>query len=74
MKRLLWNFHKRYRNSCLFRIVYNSSGYDIFDTWVGMDQYVSERDDASVQFKIFVDGKLKAQTGVMKANTPKRNV
>ena len=55
-------------------IVYNSSGYDIFDTWVGMDQYVSERDDASVQFKIFVDGKLKAQTGVMKANTPKERL
>ena len=55
-------------------IVYNSSGYDIFDTWVGMDQYVSGRDDASVQFKIFVDGKLKAQTGVMKANTPKERL
>ncbi|MBU3803872.1 MAG: NPCBM/NEW2 domain-containing protein, partial [Candidatus Cellulosilyticum pullistercoris] len=51
-------------------IVYNSEGYDVFDTWVGIDQYVSWSDQSSVVFKVYVDGVLKAQTDIMKSNTP----
>ena len=55
-------------------IVYNSEGYDIFDTWVGVDQYVSDKTTPSVVFKVFVDGKLKAQTDVMRVDTPKQRL
>ena len=55
-------------------IVYNSEGYDIFDTWVGVDQHVSERSESSVVFKVYVDGELKAQTDVMKSDTPKERL
>ncbi|AQW26860.1 carbohydrate-binding protein [Clostridium perfringens] len=55
-------------------IVYNSDGYDIFDTWVGVDQYVSTKSESSVVFKVYVDGELKAQTDVMKSDTPKERL
>ena len=55
-------------------IVYNSEGYDIFDTWVGVDQYVSTKTESSVVFKVYVDGELKAQTDVMKSDTPKERL
>ncbi|MFH5978321.1 NPCBM/NEW2 domain-containing protein, partial [Clostridium perfringens] len=55
-------------------IVYNSEGYDIFDTWVGVDQYVSTKSESSVVFKVYVDGELKAQTDVMKSDTPKERL
>ena len=55
-------------------IVYDSTGYDIFDTWVGLDEYVSKESVASVNFKIYVDGVLKAETGIMKADTPKKRL
>ena len=51
-------------------IVYNSEGYDVFDTWVGIDQHVAGNTSSSVIFKVYVDGVLKAQTDVMKSNTP----
>ncbi len=51
-------------------IVYDSEGYDVFDTWVGIDQHVSWSDQSSVVFKVYVDGVLKAQTDIMKSNTP----
>ena len=51
-------------------IVYNSEGYDVFDTWVGIDQQVAGNTSSSVIFKVYVDGVLKAQTDVMKSNTP----
>ncbi|WP_294393069.1 NPCBM/NEW2 domain-containing protein [uncultured Clostridium sp.] len=55
-------------------IVYDSTGYDIFDTWVGLDEYVSNQSAASVAFKVYVDGKLKAETGVMKSDSPKERL
>ena len=54
-------------------IVYNSNGYDVFDTWVGVDQAASGQ-VSSVIFKVYVDGELKAQTDVMRANTPKQRL
>lgn len=50
-------------------IAYNSEGYDVFDTWVGIDQHVAGNTSSSVIFKIYVDGVLKAQTDVMKTDT-----
>ena len=55
-------------------IVYNSEGYDIFDTWVGIDQHVADKTQSSVVFKVYVDGKLKAETDVMRSNTPKQRL
>ena len=55
-------------------IVYDSTGYDIFDTWVGLDEYVSKESVASVNFKVYVDGVLKAETGIMKADTPRKRL
>ena len=55
-------------------IVYDSADYDIFDTWVGLDRYVARESVASVNFKIYVDGVLKAETGIMKADTPKKRL
>ena len=55
-------------------IVYDSTGYDVFDTWVGLDEFVSNQSAASVIFKVYVDGKLKAETDVMKSNSPKERL
>ena len=55
-------------------IVYDSTGYDIFDTWVGLDEFVSNQSEASVVFKVYVDGQLKAETDVMKSNSPKERL
>ena len=55
-------------------IVYDSTGYDIFDTWVGLDEFVSNQSASSVIFKVYVDGKLKAETDVMKSNSPKQRL
>ena len=55
-------------------IVYDSADYDIFDTWVGLDRYVAGESVASVNFKVYVDGVLKAETGIMKADTPKKRL
>ena len=55
-------------------IVYDSSGYDVFDTWVGLDKFVSNQNASSVIFKVYVDGELKAQTDVMKSNSPKERL
>ncbi|WP_415319257.1 NPCBM/NEW2 domain-containing protein [Clostridium perfringens] len=55
-------------------IVYNSEGYDVFDTWVGIDRHVSEKEVSSVNFKVYVDGELKAETGVMRIDTPKKRL
>lgn len=55
-------------------IVYDSTGYDIFDTWVGLDQFVAGQQASSVVFKVYVDGVLKAETPIMKSNTPKQNL
>jgi hypothetical protein len=55
-------------------IVYDSEGYDVFDTWVGIDQHVSWSDQSSVVFKVYVDGGLKAQTDIMKSNTPMKRL
>ena len=54
-------------------IVYNVEGYDVFDTWVGMDQRVAG-ENSSVIFKVFVDGELKAQTDIMRPTTPKQHL
>ncbi len=54
-------------------IVYHSDGYDVFDTWVGVDQEVAGQ-NSSVQFKVYVDGVLKAQSGVMRAYMPKQHL
>ena len=55
-------------------IVYDSSGYDVFDTWVGLDKFVSNQNASSVIFKVYVDGELKAQTDMMKSNSPKERL
>lgn len=55
-------------------IVYNSEGYDVFDTWVGIDRHVSDKEVSSVNFKVYVDGELKAETGVMRIDTPKKRL
>ena len=55
-------------------IIYDSTGYDIFDTWVGLDEFVSNQSEASVVFKVYVDGQLKAETDVMKSNSPKERL
>ncbi|NGU66169.1 NPCBM/NEW2 domain-containing protein [Clostridium perfringens] len=55
-------------------IVYNSEGYDIFDTWVGIDRHVAEKKVSSVKFKVYVDGELKAETDVMRIDTPKKRL
>ena len=55
-------------------IVYDSTEYDIFDTWVGMDQYVAGRPAPRVKFKVYVDGKLKAETDLMKTDSPKQHI
>ena len=55
-------------------IIYDSTGYDIFDTWVGLDKFVSNQEASSVIFKVYVDGELKAQTGVMKSDSPKQRL
>lgn len=55
-------------------IVYDSTGYDIFDTWVGLDEFVSNQSASSVVFKVYVDGKLKTETDVMKSNSPKQRL
>ena len=55
-------------------IVYDSTGYDIFDTWVGLDQFVAGQQASSVVFKVYVDGVLKAETPIMKSNTPKQHL
>ena len=54
-------------------IVYNSQGYDALDTWVGIDQHVADR-NSSVIFKVYVDGELRAETDVMRPNTPKEHL
>ncbi len=55
-------------------IVYNSEGYDIFDTWVGIDRHVADKKVSSVKFKVYVDGELKAETDVMRIDTPKKRL
>lgn len=55
-------------------IVYNSEGYDVFDTWVGIDRHVADKKVSSVNFKVYVDGELKAETGVMRIDTPKKRL
>lgn len=55
-------------------IIYDSTGYEIFDTWVGLDKFVSDQEASSVIFKVYVDGELKAQTGVMKSDSPKQRL
>ena len=55
-------------------IVYDSTGYDIFDTWVGLDKFVSNQEASSVIFKVYVDNELKAQTGLMKSDSPKQRL
>ena len=55
-------------------IVYDSTGYDIFDAWVGLDQFVAGQQASSVIFKVYVDGVLKAETPIMKSNTPKQHL
>ena len=55
-------------------IIYDSTGYDIFDTWVGLDKFVSDQEASSVIFKVYVDNELKAQTGVMKSDSPKQRL
>ncbi|XZL26507.1 NPCBM/NEW2 domain-containing protein [Clostridium perfringens] len=55
-------------------IVYNSEGYDVFDTWVGIDRHVSDKKVSSVKFKVYVDGELKAETDVMRIDTPKKRL
>ncbi|EGT3615973.1 DUF5011 domain-containing protein [Clostridium perfringens] len=55
-------------------IVYNSEGYDVFDAWVGIDQHVADKKVSSVKFKVYVDGELKAETDVMRVDTPKKRL
>lgn len=55
-------------------IVYNSEGYDIFDTWVGIDRHIADKKVSSVKFKVYVDGELKAETDVMRIDTPKKRL
>ncbi|MDK0617181.1 NPCBM/NEW2 domain-containing protein [Clostridium perfringens] len=55
-------------------IVYNSEGYDVFDTWVGIDRHVADKKVSSVKFKVYVDGELKAETDVMRIDTPKKRL
>lgn len=61
-------------------IVYNSEGYDVLDTWVGVDQTVAGKDQViagnagTVEFSVYVDGKKVASSGVMKADTPKKRM
>ena len=55
-------------------IVYNSEGYDIFDTLVGIDRHVADKKVSSVKFKVYVDGELKAETDVMRIDTPKKRL
>ena len=42
--------------------------------WVGLDKFVSNQNASSVIFKVYVDGELKAQTDVMKSNSPKERL
>ena len=61
-------------------IVYNSEGYDVLDTWVGVDQTVAGKDPViagkagTVEFSVYVDGKKVASSGLMKADTPKKRM
>lgn len=61
-------------------IVYNSEGYDVLDTWVGVDQTVADKDPViagnagTVEFSVYVDGKKVASSGVMRADTPKKRM
>lgn len=67
-------FEKGIGTHAYSEIVYDSTEYDIFDTWVGMDQYVAGRPAPRVKFKVYVDGKLKAETDLMKTDSPKQHI
>lgn len=55
-------------------ITYDSTGYDVFDSWVGLDEFVKNQSAASVIFKVYVDGQLKAQTGIMTSKSPREHL
>lgn len=53
-------------------LVYNIEGlgYTEFSTYVGIDQEITARDQASAAFRIYGDGVLLAETDTMGADTP----
>ena len=55
-------------------IVYDSTGYEVFDSWVGVDRNINANELSSVVFKVYVDGELKAQSDVMRYDTPKQHL
>src|SRR5699024_3623776 len=52
----------------------DSTGYEVFDSWVGVDRNINANELSSVVFKVYVDGELKAQSDVMRYDTPKQHL
>ena len=65
------SFSKGIGTHAYSEIIYNCEGYSAFDSWVGVDQAAAGQ-NSSVQFKVYADGVLKAQSDVMRADTPKQ--
>ena len=67
-------FNKGIGTHSYSEIVYDSNGYEVFDSWVGVDRNITANTSSSVVFKVYVDGELKAQSDVMRYNTPKQHL
>lgn len=48
--------------------------YEKFESWIGLDNEVRMYPDAAVVFQVFVDGKMLFDSGIMKADTPAKQV